>query len=430
MLPLSELERKVLAKMLDPKQIQLLMDLGLRAIAFEDRSCRQAFSWMVEYWENNAMSIAPTLFLMDSEFPTIKLPPKVEESAEVLAQILQDRLIINRVNEAVLEAGKNLHNDPQGTVTALWQVLYGVTEDVVPRVSRSDMFNAAEREARYRARKASVTGGVPFGLTAPDGVPSLDDHTHGQLPGELAVCAAFTKIGKSFLLCKSATAAHLAGHNPILFTLEMSVKEMEDRIDAFHSGVPYAGLTAGDMMPSLEDDLKEARQRIIDTGRPIRIERPARGERTVKQMVNRARQVGADYMLIDQLSFMDPAADRKYAGDNSGMRMKHGDIVFELKDEIARESAGALPCMLAVQHNRDTMRNGDARGALHNLANSSFIEQTADIVLGLWRNQDMRDSNLMGMDIMGSRRSDKKSWMLHWRLHDRTQVAIQREYDE
>lgn len=428
-----DLEHKLLAKMLDPREIQRIHDLGLREPAFEDLTCRAAFGWMVEYWETNSMILAPTDVVMKYEFPALELPEEVDEATEWIVSALQQRHITNRVQAAMFDAAKDLNIDPEATTSALWQTLYDISESVVPRTSRSDMSNVEERDRRYLARADAIVGGVPYGLQrgngTPDSVPTLDDQTHGQLPGELAVVAAFTKVGKSFMLCKSIAEAHMAGLRPVMFTLEMSIKEMEDRIDAFYSGVSYAQLTEGSMMPSDLDRLREARAQLAEIG-PLHIERPHRGERTVKHMVNRARQLGSDYLLIDQLSFIDAAPNRSYGNDNSGMRMKHGDITFELKDEIARESAGALPCMLAVQLNRDAMRGGDGRGALHNLANSSFIEQTADIVLGLWRNDDMRNSNLMGMDILGSRRCDKMSWLLNWRLHDRTQVSIQREYED
>lgn len=177
------------------------------------------------------------------------------------------------------------------------------------------------------------------------------------------------------------------------------------------------------MLPQSEEQLHAAMQSITDRG-PLLIERGARGERTVKQMISRARQAGANYVLIDQLSFVDP--EQVYTGD-SAMRMKHGDIIFDLKDEISRESAGALPCYLAVQQNRASQNGSDGRGALQNIANSSFIEQTVDIALGLWRNEHMRHNNAMGLDIMGSRRSDKKSWLLDWRLNDRTDIRIREE---
>jgi hypothetical protein len=141
-------------------------------------------------------------------------------------------------------------------------------------------------------------------------------------------------------------------------------------------------------------------------------------------MVSRARQANSGVLIIDQLSFID--AERNYSGD-SALRMKHGDLVFELKDEISRETAGKIPCLLAVQLNRQAAAGG-GRGELYNFANSSMVEQTVDLALGLWRNSEMRANNAMGLDIMGSRRCDTRSWTLAWHLTDRTEISVREEY--
>jgi hypothetical protein len=166
-----------------------------------------------------------------------------------------------------------------------------------------------------------------------------------------------------------------------------------------------------------------AQEEMRSSGNFLHVERPARHERTVKYMVNRCRQLGANYLLIDQLSFID--AEREYRGDKA-LTNKHGDLIFDLKDEIGNDQAGKVPCFLAVQLNRDTMRDRaqGGRGALHNLANSSTIEQTVDLALGLWRTSEMRANHTMGADIMGARRCDNKNWLLEWRLGTRTSFSV------
>ena len=145
-------------------------------------------------------------------------------------------------------------------------------------------------------------------------------------------------------------------------------------------------------------------------------------------MYTQARQMGADVMLLDQLSWVD--SDVRYTGDRM-LTQKHGDLIYDIKDETSTASSGKLPTFMAVQHNRAAVQGDNGgRGGLKNLANSSMIEQTVDIALGLWRNTDMRNSNLMGLDIMGSRRGDDKSWLLNWHLHNRTEIRIAEEYEE
>jgi len=154
---------------------------------------------------------------------------------------------------------------------------------------------------------------------------------------------------------------------------------------------------------------------------PLYVERPERGERTVALMVNRARQLGADYVIIDQLSFIDGEKDN-YRGDRP-LTQKHSDIVFALKDEISRESRGSIPCLLAVQFNRDSLNEV----SLKSFANTSAIEQTVDLALGLSRTADMRANRLMRLDILGARRSDIASYLLRWDLSHQSRISVDEE---
>ncbi|ACH62156.1 DnaB-like dsDNA helicase [Mycobacterium phage Myrna] len=413
---MSDLESKMIGKMIgDHKVIDRLWGMGLRETVFEDPINRVIFEWIVDYWQKASMQLAPTWVVMETEFPGQRFEHDVEESTEWLVSALQRRYTLNQAQEILLSAGKTLHEDPIATLSKLWRDAHDITERTVARTSRVDMAeNIEQRRMELEARRTAVAGGVPYGL------PMIDEHTHGLLDGELCAVAAFTKVGKSWMLCHSAIQAHLAGLKPIVFTLEMSIKEMTHRIDAFASGVGYNHISSGDMLPQDRTRLHEAQDALAARG-PLLVERPERGERTVKYMVNRARQVGANVMMIDQLSFMD--AEGRYQGDQA-LRFKHGEIMFDLKDEISRESAGALPCMLAVQLNRDSQRGDGGRGQLHNFANSSFIEQTVDVAFGLWRNENMRNNNVMGIDTMGTRRGDRQNWLLGWRLSDRTEITV------
>jgi replicative DNA helicase len=419
------IERKLISKMTSAVEISKIWDSGLRAPVFDDPINRRVFEWMVDYWQGNDQAMAPTWVVMELEFPSIKLDTEVTESTEWMIGHLQQRHTTKQMQRLILEASETLDEDPIASASRLWREAYDLAEIHAPRTTRANMADLSDIEDRRRrlaSRGADTGTGVPFGLA------ELDAHTRGQLPGELAIVAARTKVGKSFLLCLCAIQAHLAGLKPVLFTLEMSIPEMRDRIDAFASGVSYTQIQQGTLLPAGTERLHAAQDALRERG-DLHVERPVRGERTVKNMVSRTRQLGGDIILIDQLSFMD--ADRDYTGDRA-TTMKHGDIIYELKDEIARESAGALPCLLAVQHNREAVRDrgSGGRGGLANLANSDMIGQTVDIGLGLWRNDDMRANNVMGMDIMGSRRCDNESWLLNWRLNDRTQVEIREVFVE
>jgi len=421
----ADLERRLLAKLLVAEEISRVYDMGLPVEAFEDVVCRAAYDWIIDYWRNSNMSLAPTWVVMEHEFPTLNLTlmrSDEEESTEWLVGALQQRYLINQTQRIMLEATERgrLDADPEATIGAMWRSLYSLTENVQARSARANMAeNSEERMSWYlEAAEENVVG-------APLGLDELDEWTRGVLPGELAVVAAYTKVGKSWMLAKATEKAQRQGFRPVVFSLEMTNKEMQKRIDAIASGVSWSRMQDNELMPNDEEALRRAHE-FISQGGPLWVERPPRGERTVKAMCARARQLGANYVITDQLSWID--AEREYRGDRA-LTSKHGDIIFDLKEDISRESAGALPCFLAVQLNRETMRgNNGGRGDLWNFANSSHIEQTVDIAIGLWRNDDMRDNNMMGIDIMGARRVGRQSWLCEWRLAERTRLRITEVY--
>jgi len=418
---LSSHERKLLLKMTDVHEINRIWDMGIRREAFEDPINGFAFEFMVGYWKDAQMQSAPTMTVMEAEFPQLTLPVLVEETTDWLVMWMKNRYSSRRVQTVVRDVMKLTSSDPVAALDKMWHDAYDAAQNNIPRYSRVDMTQTVDdRRERYnREIRENQMAGVSIGLT------ELDEHTRGILPGELCAAAAYTKTGKSWMLANAFVSAHKAGLRPLFFTLEMGVPEMEDRIDAIYSGVSYQRLSQRELTPPEVADWHTAQDEAA-AGAPMWIERPQRGERTVKHMVNRARQLGADFLIIDQLSFID--SERDYTGD-SALRMKHGELIFELKDEISREAAGKLPCLLAVQLNRQAAAGG-GRGELYNFANSSMVEQTVDIALGLWRNQEMRSNNAMGLDIMGSRRCDTRSWTLAWHLTDRTEIRIREEFFE
>lgn len=417
-------ERKILAKMTELAEISRVWEMGLRQEVFEDPINRFAFAFMTDYWLSAQMRHAPTWVVMETEFPQLQLDHHVEETTDWLIDRLKHRYATNRLQDVMRRAlDKGNAADPVGTLDKLWHDAYDAAQVNAPRYARVDVTETidARRERYRRDVQQQAIAGVPVGLT------ELDEHTRGILPGELCAAAAYTKTGKSWLLAQAFVTALRSGLRPIFFSLEMGIPEIEDRIDALYSGVSYQRLSQRSLNPDEIVALRSAQDEMAELDDGF-VERPQRGERTVKHMVSRARQVGANFLIIDQLSFID--AERTYTGD-SALRMKHGELVFELKDEIARESVGKLPCLLAVQLNRQAAASGNGgRGELYNFANSSMVEQTVDIALGLWRNSEMRANNAMGLDIMGSRRCDTRSWTLAWHLTDRSEIRIREEFIE
>lgn len=402
-------ERILMGFLTDPTAISEIFELGLRPEVLADPLCESALAFAVKYWFDSGMQRAPTVMVLQHEFPGLRVDFVPEESVAWLVEDLQKRYISNQLNELLYEAGDASRKDPVGALKRLYTKAYGAAELVAPRQTRVDMaVTVDDRRRRYEDRRAH-----PSGLGLPYGIPELDQYTGGLMPGELAVIGAFSKTGKSFFLCNTMVHLRRAGYTPILFTLEMSIAEMEERIDALYSGVSYNRLVHATLTKDEREKLHAAQEQLAACG-PMLVESPDEGERTVAHLINRARQVGADFVLIDQLSFVETVKVARTPKEH------HAEIMHSLKNEI-RRSGKEIPCLMAVQLNRDSVNQG---AQLRSFANASEVERYCDIALGLERNEEERINHVMRCHILGSRRSDIRSWLLNWELLNATHIAV------
>lgn len=407
----ADWERKMLSCLTTSGTMTQAWELGLRPEVFEEPVNQALYSFIMDYWYSEQMQKVPTQDILLYEFPGVTFHSTVEESITYLVEVLQRRYATNQLQEMIRKAAGTSSEDPQGTLKCLFGEAYSASENITPRFSRSNMRTSVEqRRSRYLSRQDNSGAGVTLGF------PILDHHTNGLRPGELCAVGAYSKTGKSFMLSNAAIEARRQGLTPLFVTLEMSKEEIEDRLDAIYSGISYNKLTHGELSPQEVFRLREAQDELSGLG-DLFVERPMEGERTVPHIVSRARQLGADYLIIDQLSFMEAV------GQHRDVTTKHAEIIASLKKEIARDSAGQVPCLLAVQLNRASLSQPEGVG-LHSFANTSVIEQTVDLALGLSRTRDERANHLMRMDILGARRSDIASWMLRWELVSETRLEI------
>lgn len=413
-----DLEGLILSRLLDPEVMAESWDLGLREEVFEDPQNRSIFEFVQGYWLDEQMERTPTLEIVQHEYPGWEPTIEKDESIPWLVGALKKRLAANRAQEIMRSAAQVSVEDPQEALDLLFDGSWDAKKALLERSNRSDLSaNVEERRKRYAAGHEGGDG-VPLGL------PEVDDHTRGILPGELAVVAANTKVGKSWTLVHSALEARRAGFTPYVATLEMSVEEMEERFDALASGVGYGKFQRRELMFEDYKRLNEAQDKLAEEG-SIFIEQPDRGERSVQYLTTRARQLGADFLVIDQLSFMESRRFYPSVTDT------HAEIIHELKEEVSSTKNGKLPTLLAVQLNRAAANeNASQRGNMQNIANSSAIEQTVDVAYGLYRNKEIRANDCMVLDIMGSRRTDPKSWLLEWKLDEVSRFSVRGEYED
>lgn len=222
------------------------------------------------------------------------------------------------------------------------------------------------------AEAARQRGGGCLGLST--GLADLDDKLGGLAPGNLLVLGARPSMGKSSLAF--GVARHVASTQvPTgIFSLEMTAKEVGQRLASDATGIPFDRIRRG----KLEEDewarFRQAEREVA--GLPLVVDDTV--GLTIGQIRARARRMkrrhGIGLLVLDHLHLVSGK------GDN---RLQELTRISAGLKEIARELA--IPTLALCQLNRGVEGRDDKRPQLSDLRESGSIEQDADVVMFLFR---------------------------------------------
>jgi replicative DNA helicase len=226
-------------------------------------------------------------------------------------------------------------------------------------------------EALQRGGK-SITG-VPSGFT------DLDDLTSGFQPSDLVVVAARPSMGKTAFILNVAQHAAIEHNVPIaLFSLEMSKESLVQRMLTGEARVDAQKLRKG--MLRDDDFPRLARAAGILAQAPIYID-DSPGI-TLLEMRSAARRLRADanigLVVVDYLQLIQSTSDAE------NRTQEISQISRSLK-ALAKELA--VPVVALSQLSRATEQRTDKRPQLSDLRESGAIEQDADLVMFIYRQE-------------------------------------------
>lgn len=223
----------------------------------------------------------------------------------------------------------------------------------------------------YEERKAKKGAtGITTGFNIIDTEAPLE-------PSTLTILAARSSIGKSAFALTLARNAAEYGHNVLFISAEMSIPRLLDRLFAIMSNVPAKRFRMGDADGSIMA-IKPNVEKLSHNLRFIYL--PYCSSQDVYRLAakeNAKRKV--DLVIVDYLQYL-----RDPKGKNDGEAVRIGNMTRNLKG-----LAGSCNCaVLALsQVNRMAAMNEGGMPELHQLRDSGAIEQDADIVLILNREE-------------------------------------------
>ncbi len=226
-------------------------------------------------------------------------------------------------------------------------------------------------------RASQMEGGLT-GLTS--GFRELDEKTSGFQKSDLIILAARPAMGKTaFALTVALNAAIKGNASVLIFSMEMAKEQLGQRLLAMESRVDMQSLKQGKLERRDWDDINIA----LDTLSKANIHIDDTAGVSIMEMKSKCRRLkaeaGLDLVVIDYLQLMNPE------GKQADSRTQEISVISRNLKLLARE----LDCPVVVlsQLSRAPEQRTDHRPMLSDLRESGSIEQDADVVLFLYRDE-------------------------------------------
>ncbi|XAI95205.1 replicative DNA helicase [Leptolyngbya phage Lbo-JY16] len=212
------------------------------------------------------------------------------------------------------------------------------------------------------------------------GLPDLDQYLQGLKPEQLIIIAGRPAMGKTTLAMNIAAHAAIREKKSVLvFSLEMSNGQLMDRFLAAEGRLPLQDIKSGRGGKG-ENGIKltAAAGKIRDSGLDMS-DRPGLTMSRIRSIARRAKlKNGLDLVVIDYLQLLDEES-------GTGNRTEAVSAMSRGAKLMARELG--VPVIVLSQLNRSLESRPNKRPMCSDLRESGAIEQDADIILFVYRDE-------------------------------------------
>ena len=309
----------------------------------------------------------------------------VKHYAGIVAEKSTLRKLI-RLNEEIANtcyAGKeSLEYILEDTEKRVFQLVQKRTTDAYVPI-RQVVMNAMDKIEAAAKNKGSVTG-------IPTGFLDLDYRTAGLQPSDLILIAARPSMGKTALMLNLArNIAFKKNLGMAIFSLEMSKEQLVNRMFSMESNVDGQKLRTGQLNDQEWEKLIESAG-VIGRSSLIIDDTPGISIAELRSKCRKYKlEHGLSIIMIDYLQLMTGS------GRTDSRQQEISDISRALKS-LARELG--VPVIALSQLSRAVEQRPDHRPMLSDLRESGAIEQDADVVMFIYRDEYYnKDSDKKGI---------------------------------
>lgn len=231
----------------------------------------------------------------------------------------------------------------------------------------------------------------------PSGFMDIDNKTDGFQPNDLIIVGARPSIGKTaFLLNVAINASIKAQAIPIIFSLEMSAESLIKRM--MSSLTEINGMKLKNVYQYTTDEEKEKWIKAIGDVEKINPRIFDKPRQKVSEMRAKIRKIKHDnpdqkiIVFIDYMTLIAPSINYK-----GNMHAQITEISADLKS-VAKEYKCPVVCL--AQLSREVEKRNDKRPTMADLRESGSIEQDADIIMMLYRDEYYNETTPENKDVL------------------------------
>ncbi len=393
----TEAEKSVLGSaMLSKDALADVID-QVAAEDFYDAAHREIFQVMVELFRNNVSVDIVTVCEELKKRKSLEMvggrayiatlssiAPSTSNAAEY-AKIVAEKSSMRRLIQTAEDIREKGYEESMEASDILDYAEKGIFE-IAQKGQKSDFAPIKEVLIENIAMidKAIQTQGQVVGL--PTGFKRLDEVTSGLHRSDLVIIAARPAMGKTaFVLNIAQNAAIKSGASVLIFSLEMSKAQLGQRLLSMESRVEMQKLKTGNIERGDWDRINMALDSLSKTNLHID-DTPGI---SVLEMKNKCRRLkaekGLDLVIIDYLQLM------KGEGKANDSRQQEISNLSRYLKLLAREMD--CPVLVLSQLSRAAEQRQDHRPVLSDLRDSGAIEQDADMVIFLYRDDYYNPDN-------------------------------------
>lgn len=306
---------------------------------------------------------------LQTDIQTLKA---VRDHADIVRRTAQHRHLISATQEIAQAAYSQEENALELAEKLIYEIALHAHDTHTVRTLGDALDDyLIDLTSRYAKQNAGEAVGVPTGFV------DLDRMLGGMQPSDLLILAARPSVGKTALSMNIAMYVASHAKRALFFSLEMSEKQLVQRILAMETPLDQSRLRDASINDVELDAIHETARRLHEYELCI-----DDTTRTLAALRSKARRMHAikplNLLIVDYLQLVHVSSDRN---TRQGTRAEEVAQISRGLKELAKELA--VPVLALAQLNRAVESRGDKVPQLSDLKESGAIEQDADTILFL-----------------------------------------------